>query len=72
MNDATLLLSAMEQGDLTAADKLLELLYEELRRLTASKMARETPGQMDFQRDQELLENRLANSVQNGALFSGG
>ncbi|MGO8701336.1 MAG: sigma-70 family RNA polymerase sigma factor [Limisphaerales bacterium] len=45
MNDATLLLTAMEQGDPTAADKLLELLYEELRRLAASKMARETPGQ---------------------------
>ena len=39
MNDATLLLTAMEQGDPTAADKLLELLYEELRRLAASKMA---------------------------------
>ena len=38
MNDATLLLTAMEQGDPTAADKLLELLYEELRRLAASKM----------------------------------
>lgn len=45
MNDATLLLTAMEQGDPTAAEKLLELLYEELRRLAASKMARETPGQ---------------------------
>jgi len=45
MSDATLLLAAMEQGDPTAADKLLELLYEELRRLAASKMARETPGQ---------------------------
>jgi RNA polymerase sigma factor (TIGR02999 family) len=44
MNDATLLLTAMEQGDPTAADKLLELLYEELRRLAASKMAREAPG----------------------------
>jgi RNA polymerase sigma factor (TIGR02999 family) len=45
MNDATLLLTAMEQGDPTAADKLLELLYEELRRLAASKMAGEAPGQ---------------------------
>jgi RNA polymerase sigma factor (TIGR02999 family) len=45
MNDATLLLNAMEQGDPTAADKLLELLYEELRRLAASKMAGEAPGQ---------------------------
>ena len=45
MSDATLLITAMEQGDPTAANKLLELLYEELRRLAASKMARETPGQ---------------------------
>jgi RNA polymerase sigma factor (TIGR02999 family) len=45
MNDATLLLTAMEQGDPTAADKLLELLYDELRRLAAGKMAREAPGQ---------------------------
>ena len=45
MSEATLLLTAMEQGDPTAADKLLELLYEELRRLAASKMARETPNQ---------------------------
>jgi RNA polymerase sigma factor (TIGR02999 family) len=45
MSDATILLTAMEQGDPTAADKLLELLYEELRRLAASKMARETPDQ---------------------------
>ncbi len=44
MNDATLLLTAIEQGDPTAAEKLLELLYEELRRLATSKMARETPG----------------------------
>src|SRR5580692_4314853 len=43
MNNATLLLNAMEQGDPTAADKLLELLYEELRRLAASKMAGEAP-----------------------------
>ena len=45
MSDATLLLNAMEQGDHAAADKLLGLLYEELRRLAAGKMARETPGQ---------------------------
>lgn len=45
MSDATLLMNAMEQGDPTAADKLLELLYEELRRLAASKMAKESPGQ---------------------------
>jgi RNA polymerase sigma factor (TIGR02999 family) len=45
MSEATLLLNAVEQGDAEAAEKLLELLYEELRRLAASKMAREMPGQ---------------------------
>src|SRR5258706_11113193 len=45
MSDATLLLHAVEQGDPTAADRLLELLYGELRRLAASKMAQEAPGQ---------------------------
>src|ERR1700691_1801262 len=45
MSEATILLNAVEQGDRQAADKLLELVYEELRRLAASKMARETPGQ---------------------------
>ena len=33
----------MEQGDPTSAEKLLEILYEELRSLAASKMARESP-----------------------------
>ena len=45
MTDATLLLTAVEQGDPTAAAKLLELLYGELRKLATSKMAREAPGQ---------------------------
>jgi RNA polymerase sigma factor (TIGR02999 family) len=45
VSDATLLLNAMEQGDPTAADKLLELVYEELRRLAASKISREAPYQ---------------------------
>ena len=45
MSDATLLLTAVEQGDPTAAEKLLDLLYQELRRLAASKMAQEAPGQ---------------------------
>ena len=45
MSDATLLLSAVEQGDPTAAERLLDLLYDELRRLATSKMAQEAPGQ---------------------------
>src|SRR5213082_2840889 len=45
MSDATVLLTAVEQGDATAAEQLLNLLYDELRKLAASKMAREAPGQ---------------------------
>jgi len=45
MSDATLLLTAVEQGDPTAAEKLLDLVYEELRRLAAFKMAQQAPGQ---------------------------
>jgi RNA polymerase sigma factor (TIGR02999 family) len=45
MSDVTQLLSAIDAGDANAADKLLPLVYEELRRLAASKMAHEKPGQ---------------------------
>src|SRR5580693_1685037 len=44
MSEATLLLTAVEQGDPKAAEKLLALLYGELRHLAASKMAREREG----------------------------
>jgi RNA polymerase sigma factor (TIGR02999 family) len=45
MNDVTRILSAMERGDPKAADQLLPLVYDELRRLAASRMAHEAPGQ---------------------------
>jgi RNA polymerase sigma factor (TIGR02999 family) len=45
MSDATIILRAIEQGDSAAADKLFELVYEELRQMANSKMAREAPGQ---------------------------
>jgi RNA polymerase sigma factor (TIGR02999 family) len=45
MNDVTRILNAIEQGDERAADKLLPLIYEELRLLAARKMAQERPGQ---------------------------
>jgi RNA polymerase sigma factor (TIGR02999 family) len=45
MSDVTRILSAIEQGDAGAADRLLPLVYEELRLLAAKKMARERPGQ---------------------------
>ncbi|HET6574007.1 MAG TPA: sigma-70 family RNA polymerase sigma factor [Fimbriiglobus sp.] len=44
MNDVTRILSAIEGGDPHAADQLLPLVYDELRRLAAQKMARETQG----------------------------
>jgi RNA polymerase sigma factor (TIGR02999 family) len=44
MSEATLLLTAIDQGDPKAAERLLELVYGELRQLAASKMARESPG----------------------------
>ena len=45
MNDVTCILSAIEQGDPTAAEQLLPLVYEELRKLAAQKLAQEKPGQ---------------------------
>jgi RNA polymerase sigma factor (TIGR02999 family) len=45
MSDVTRILAAIEQGDARAADELLPLVYEELRRLAAAKMSREPPGQ---------------------------
>jgi RNA polymerase sigma factor (TIGR02999 family) len=45
MNEVTRILSAVEQGDPHAAEQLLPLVYEELRKLAAQKMAQEAPGQ---------------------------
>jgi RNA polymerase sigma factor (TIGR02999 family) len=45
MSDATVMLAAVEAGDANAAAALLVLVYDELRRLAASKLAQEAPGQ---------------------------
>lgn len=45
MSGVTQILSAIEQGDRHAADQLLPLVYDELRRLAASKLSRESAGQ---------------------------
>jgi RNA polymerase sigma factor (TIGR02999 family) len=45
MTDVTQILNAVEHGDPHAADQLLPLLYDELRKLAAQKMAQEKPGQ---------------------------
>ena len=45
MNDVTRILSDLEQGDPHAAEQLLPLVYDELRRLAAARLADEKPGQ---------------------------
>jgi len=45
MRDITRILSAIDQGDPHAAEQLLPLIYDELRKLAAQKMAQERPGQ---------------------------
>jgi RNA polymerase sigma factor (TIGR02999 family) len=45
VSDLTVILQQIEQGDAQAANRLLPLVYDELRQLAAVKMARESPGQ---------------------------
>jgi RNA polymerase sigma factor (TIGR02999 family) len=45
MTDVTRILSAIEQGEPHAAEQVLPLVYDELRRLAAQKLAQERPGQ---------------------------
>ncbi|HMF17592.1 MAG TPA: ECF-type sigma factor [Gemmataceae bacterium] len=45
VNDVTQILSAIEDGDPSAAEQLLPLVYDELRKLAAQKLALEAPGQ---------------------------
>jgi RNA polymerase sigma factor (TIGR02999 family) len=45
MTDVTCILSAIEQGDPQAAEQLLPLVYDELRKLAARRLAQEQPGQ---------------------------
>jgi RNA polymerase sigma factor (TIGR02999 family) len=45
MKDATVMLAAIKGGDRQASDELLVLVYDELRRLAASRLAQEAPGQ---------------------------
>jgi hypothetical protein len=45
MSEVTRILSAIEQGDPTAAGELLPLVYDELRKLAAHRLAQEKPGQ---------------------------
>ena len=45
MNDVTQILNAIEGGDSKAADELLPLVYDQLRRLAAKKLSHERAGQ---------------------------
>src|SRR5262245_31299296 len=45
MSEVTRILSAVEQGDLQAASQLLPLVYDELRKLAAHRLAHQAPGQ---------------------------
>ncbi len=45
MTDVTRILSALDEGDAQAGEQLLPLVYEELRKLAAQKLAQEKPGQ---------------------------
>src|SRR5262245_41609582 len=45
MTDVTQILSRIDSGDPTAIEQLLPLVYDELRRLAAQRLAREKPGQ---------------------------
>jgi RNA polymerase sigma factor (TIGR02999 family) len=45
MSEATVMLTAIAKGDAKAPEAFLDLVYDELRRLAASKLAREAPGQ---------------------------
>src|SRR5438067_11186582 len=45
MSEVTRILSALSQGDASAAERLLPLVYDELRQLAAQKLAHEQPGQ---------------------------
>src|SRR5262245_40691372 len=45
MSEVTRILDAIEQGDPSAAEQLLPLVYDELRQLAAQRMAQEAPGQ---------------------------
>ena len=76
MSDVTRILDAIEQGDAKAADKLLPLVYEELRRLAAQKMSQEPPGQtlqptaLVHEAYLRLVENEPQNWKSRGHFFA--
>ena len=59
MTDVTQILNAIEQGDSGATEKLLPLVYEELRILAAQKLSKERPGQTLPMKDSSRERMRL-------------
>ena len=58
MGEVTSILQAIERGDGTVTDELLPLVYNELRRIAAAKLAREAPARRLLSRIGTTYENR--------------
>jgi RNA polymerase sigma factor (TIGR02999 family) len=71
MSEVTGILAAIEQGDPQAAERLLPLVYEELRKLAAKKLAQEKPGQT-LQPTALVHEAYLRLVMDSGATDAGG
>ncbi len=63
MSDVTHILTAIEQGDANAADKLLPLVYEELRKLAAHKLANDALAQIVSPVNDSDLQNDYRDMV---------
>ncbi len=75
MSHVTRILSAIEDGDPDAAEQLLPLVYDELRKLAAQKMAQESPGQtlqataLVHEAYVRLVEHRAASALEQPGPF---
>ena len=58
MPDVTQILSQIEHGDSSAAEQLLPLVYDELRKLAAARLKQEKPGQHETG-NQRVVHGRL-------------
>jgi hypothetical protein len=74
MSEATLMLKGLRHGDPIAAEVLLPLVYQELRKLAAQKMACESPGHCDLKQQQHECTKRenpawLSNTLSGWAIY---
>jgi len=75
MSEVTRILSQIEQGEPSAAERLLPLVYDELRRLAAAQMSNEKPGQtiqataLVHDAFIRLVEQKIANKWDNSRHF---